>query len=115
MRARRDALGLSREALARLASCSASAINKVERGEMSPSPRLVGRLAGALACEVADLYEPDADHAAWAADVAAHLPGSDARFLVRVAEAYERINEFEAAAALRDQAARLGIDAEEGA
>jgi predicted ATPase/transcriptional regulator with XRE-family HTH domain len=48
LKRRRRALGLSRVALAQRAHCSASAIRRLEAGDLRPSPQLAGLLAEAL-------------------------------------------------------------------
>ena len=45
---RRKALGLSREELARRAHCSASAVRRLEAGDLRPSAQLAGLLADVL-------------------------------------------------------------------
>lgn len=54
LRARREQLGLSREQLARKIGCSTAMISHFE---LLPTPEMAQRLADALDCEPADLFE----------------------------------------------------------
>lgn len=56
LRVRRDRAGLSQERLARAADCSTSLVGMVERGYVC-GPEVAARIAAALDCEVADLFE----------------------------------------------------------
>jgi transcriptional regulator with XRE-family HTH domain len=51
--------GLTREQLGVLAECSYNMIVKIDRGECKPSLTLLGRLARALDCSVADFFDED--------------------------------------------------------
>ncbi len=55
VRAQRQALGLSQEALAQKASIARAYIGSLEAGERNPSLDTVARLAKALAVDAADL------------------------------------------------------------
>jgi transcriptional regulator with XRE-family HTH domain len=57
LRARRESLGRSREAVAVQVGRSVSALTKYESGAVTPSSRTLGALAGALGCSVADFYD----------------------------------------------------------
>lgn len=56
LRTRREAAGLSREKLARLADCSTASLTNYENG-YRPSVAMAGRIAGALDCLPSDLFE----------------------------------------------------------
>ncbi|MEU0001164.1 helix-turn-helix domain-containing protein [Streptomyces microflavus] len=58
IRRRRIEAGLTQEGLARLAGVTKSHISGVERGVAGASAPMLGRLAIALECEVADLMPP---------------------------------------------------------
>lgn len=55
MRARRQALGLSQEALADLAGVDRSHMGKIERGERNVTFLNISRIAEALQCRPSDL------------------------------------------------------------
>lgn len=55
IRRRRVAARLELTALARLAKISKSHLSKIENGLTNPSPIVLGRIADALDCTVADL------------------------------------------------------------
>lgn len=59
LRTIREAAGLSRERLGRLADCSSSTIHLIERG-MRPSDAMAAKIAGALGVDVRDLREGEA-------------------------------------------------------
>ena len=55
IRRRRVAAGLEAQQLARLAKISKGYLSIIERGKASASPVVLGRLADALGCTIADL------------------------------------------------------------
>jgi transcriptional regulator with XRE-family HTH domain len=59
LRARREAIGLSKEQLAVGADRSYPTIARLERGEIRPSVATLGRLSAVLKCSVADLFDAD--------------------------------------------------------
>lgn len=52
-------LGWDQQTLARNASVAKSHLSLVERGKANASPEILGRLAAAMHCEIADLMPPD--------------------------------------------------------
>jgi transcriptional regulator with XRE-family HTH domain len=58
LRELREARGLDRAALAKLAGTSEHSIAKLEIGARSPSLELAARIARALKCKVDDLLQP---------------------------------------------------------
>lgn len=59
LRRRRVAKRLSITELARIAGCSVPYLSQLERGLYSASPAVLGALADALGCEIADLMPPE--------------------------------------------------------
>lgn len=58
LRRRRIEAGLSQKDLAAQARISVSHMSQIESGKQNPSPPVLGRLACALTCEIADLLPP---------------------------------------------------------
>jgi transcriptional regulator with XRE-family HTH domain len=59
VRVAREALGLSRERLARRLDISSASVFKYETGVIAPSARILGRLADELDVTVDSLFESD--------------------------------------------------------
>lgn len=57
MRARREALGLSREAVALAVARSSDSIALYERGVVAPPAAIISRLAAVLEVDPGDLFE----------------------------------------------------------
>jgi transcriptional regulator with XRE-family HTH domain len=55
LRTRRQALGLSQEALAEVADCHRNFVGRLERGEQNPTVDMLVRFAKALQCSVTDI------------------------------------------------------------
>jgi len=55
LRARRQGLGLSQEALAEVADCHRNFVGRLERGEQNPTVDMLVRFAKALRCSVTDI------------------------------------------------------------
>ncbi|MFG3439859.1 helix-turn-helix domain-containing protein [Nonomuraea sp. NPDC047897] len=55
IRRRRVAAGLEAQALARLANISKGYLSSIEHGRANASPKVLGRIAAALDCTIADL------------------------------------------------------------
>ncbi len=55
LRARRQELGLSQEALAEVVDCHRNFVGRLERGEQNPTVDMLVRFAKALKCSVTDL------------------------------------------------------------
>lgn len=99
---------LTQKAVAERIGKSTSTYIKYESGEVKPSAAVLGRIADALGCSVAELYDhDDGSFGAWAERVAALLtPGSAASVLECMATSYDSID-ARAARALRAQADSL--------
>lgn len=79
LRARRDALALSRERLgARAGGISSATIARIERGAVTPHPATVAALAMALGCEPDDLLENVSSPGATPSPTNEGIPGADA-------------------------------------
>lgn len=59
LRRRRVSAGLDQKSLATQANVATSHVCRIEQGSASASPRVLGRLAAALGCEIADLMPPE--------------------------------------------------------
>jgi transcriptional regulator with XRE-family HTH domain len=59
LRRKRVETGWTQAELARRAKVSPSHLSAVESGSLGASPKLLGRLADALGCEIADLMPPE--------------------------------------------------------
>ena len=95
IRARREELGISREALAELTDTSDSSIGNYERGENLPRRATLERIASVLGVRITDLTdpeEPQREHARGFAEApaVAYVAGQEG-FPSDLAEAFRRL------------------------